>query len=596
VSGRLTANGLSLSPPLTPHYSRLCVLYELCCISLQVGVVVGTSRTANVCNMRASRGRKLQDATSLKGFVDYFLKNNGHEHDKNYRVFSPTKQAFVCMKDSFEEPRSFTRHFDIFLRRWYGRPGGTWLYVFASTLQEAIECLELLVGLDDTLFQDLIIGRHDDEYADYSECPLTNTLLEKILQHPSKRKIIFEGMSFSANQSSVLAVSPRTYIGLDSCMFEEDGGEQFLATFKTRQEKGLSPLTLHISGTGEEEMLLPFYDEVFAELVKERLDSLLLHFVHLESVILCKALAEAELPYLELTSCELGDKGSALIEAIKNGRGPKGLGLDGYEDDCDLFDNIDSFMNALRGNTYIEKLHFFSGAGHRNIPEALPAALLECKALSHLTFSCCTFGNQGSWRKLMAAVSKHPSLQRLEFDDHDYALDECSYTKRKRTRAVANMLSVNKLIDEIPFNDNTFDRGVWEALVVPRLDCNAYRKRFIPIQTIDDASTRAVVMAIALARVRSKPWLVSMLLSLNQDIICSYVDERSTREEDHHVLVPLQTRKSRTSRQNRTNNVTKTRFNNKFARTEQTTLQDSTASLIDLNAVTTAMNYRLTID
>jgi hypothetical protein len=138
----------------------------------------------------------------------------------------------------------------------------------------------------------------------------------------------------------------------------------------------------------------------------------------------------------------------------------------------------------------------------------------------------------------MAAISEHPSLQRLEFEEHDSF--DCSSTKRNRTRAVAGMLSVNELIDEIPFNDKTFDRGVWEALVVPRLDCNAYRKRFLSIQAIDDASSRAAVMTKALPRVRSQPWLISMLLSLNQDILCSYVDERSTREKDQQVLVWLE--------------------------------------------------------
>jgi hypothetical protein len=53
----------------------------------------------NACNIMAERG-KIQVATSSVGCVDRFLKSNhGHEHNKNYRVFSPTRQTFVCIKE-----------------------------------------------------------------------------------------------------------------------------------------------------------------------------------------------------------------------------------------------------------------------------------------------------------------------------------------------------------------------------------------------------------------------------------------------------------------------------------------------------------------
>jgi hypothetical protein len=64
---------------------------------------------------------------------------------------------------------------------------------------------------------------------------------------------------------------------------------------------------------------------------------------------------------------------------------------------------------------------------------------------------------------------------------------------------------------EICFDEETFDRSVWDALVAPRLEWNLYRVR--PMQNIGAVSTRGAVMAQALVGVASKPSLAWMLLS-----------------------------------------------------------------------------------
>jgi hypothetical protein len=91
------------------------------------------------------------------------------------------------------------------------------------------------------------------------------------------------------------------------------------------------------------------------------------------------------------------------------------------------------------------------------------------------------------------------------------------------------MLSVNERVEVMSCDDNTFDKGDWDTFVVPRLECNLYWKRFPSIQKIREASTRAAVLARALAKFASKPHLVLMLLDQNHDIVSSYIDSAHGR-------------------------------------------------------------------
>jgi hypothetical protein len=52
--------------------------------------------------------------------------------------------------------------------------------------------------------------------------------------------------------------------------------------------------------------------------------------------------------------------------------------------------------------------------------------------------------------------------------------------KRDRTEAVVDMLLTNQQVDQIPFDELTCDQDLWNTLVVPGLECNLYRKRFVP--------------------------------------------------------------------------------------------------------------------
>jgi hypothetical protein len=99
-----------------------------------------------------------------------------------------------------------------------------WLCIHSSTLENAMSCLELLVGLHDDHHDEMRLT-HLDEYGNNEPqlCPLTSVLLEKILLQSAKRKNSFDRMTFTPDQSRTLATSgTRTDIELMSCLFEDD--------------------------------------------------------------------------------------------------------------------------------------------------------------------------------------------------------------------------------------------------------------------------------------------------------------------------------------------------------------------------------------
>jgi hypothetical protein len=267
-------------------------------------------------------------------------------------------------------------------------------------------------------------------------------------------------------------------------------------------------------------------NESFFFLSQHNLESLTLWGIALRLEENCRAVVAAELQNLHFYDIEVAaDGGAALVESVKEGRGPRGLRVERSQ--FDSAERFISFINALRGNTYLERLrlglsNICSGDGSS---QALASALLENKGLVHFGLLRCSLDDH-CWSNLMAAISTHPTLRRLNFRGIYNARGEpsSSSTKRERTKTVANMLLVNKHIDEILFCcGESFDRDDWNALVAPRLEYNLYRRRFVPIQTINAPPTRAAVVAATLARVQKKPSLVWMVLSQNHDVVCSYL-------------------------------------------------------------------------
>jgi hypothetical protein len=455
---------------------------------------------------------------SLKTFVDQFLKEDGR-HD-NDRLIWTSKNSCVHVGYHFHGLPGVYQNYRFELRLTSGSHTLP-LRIHSTALENAMSCLELLVGLHDDHFEKMTLAHLDEDGNNGPKlCPLTNVLLEKVLLQSATRKSSFYFTTFTPDQSRTLATSgTRTDIELNRCKFEDDG-EAFLEALEARADPqtGLAKLSIRER--------LPFAERILV-LVLHMLKCLSLHGIYLESEEACRAVAEAELQYLELSWCQLGDGGAALVESITEGRGPKGLLLrkPGYGDESRPFDSSERFLsllNALRGNTYLERLDLSDfGVHEEGILDALVAALFENNGLVQLRLSNCRFDESG-FCKVLRAISAHPSLRILDLACWGLDMDG-----REAAKAVAEMLSVNKQLEEIRFNDDgLFDSLAWSALVTPRLEYNVYRKRFPAIQEIRPPSTRAAVLASALAHVSNKPSPAFMLLRQNGDILFSYlVDE-----------------------------------------------------------------------
>jgi hypothetical protein len=471
---------------------------------------------------------------SLKTFVDQFLKEYGVIVSD--RLIWTSENSFVRVGGDW--PRDYLpgvyQNYRFGLRLNSGSQNH-WLYIHSTTLENAMSCLNFLVGLHDDHYERMILTHLDEDGNSGPQlCPLTSILLEKIILQNAKRKNWFRDTTFTPDQSRTLATSgTRTDIGLDHCKFEDDG-EALLEALAARKdpETGLAKLTIQKS--------LPFAEGIMV-LLLHMIKCLSLHYIHLESEEVCRAVAEGELQCLELDHCKLSDGGASLVESIREGRGPKGLDLYTpryYDSEAwhpfDSSERFISFLNALTGNTYLERLDLSPfNLREEGILAAFAAALFENKGLFHLSLPGCRL-NKSFFCELLRAISTHPSLQML-----DLAYTSIDMDVTEATKAVAEMLSVNEQLEEIRIKAFvSFESLAWDALVTPRLECNFYRKRFSAIQEIRPLSTRTAVLASALAHVSNKPSPAFMLLRENGDILASYSrvesqSETSSRKRSH---------------------------------------------------------------
>jgi hypothetical protein len=346
------------------------------------------------------------------------------------------------------------------------------------------------------------------------ECPFGANILEKILPSSSRRKIIFNCMIFTPDHCRTLASSgTKTNIIFCNCEFQ-DGGAAFVEASAARRDITSGPANLRF------EFLLPFNARNLALFLSQhKLESLVLHRIHLDTEVSRRAVKTALVRCLKLQYCKLEDRGTALVESVREeGRGPQELCFSGNP--FGSRSSFVTFINRLRSDEHLERLHL-SEIDDSQVTRALAAALHGNKGLVHLTV-CFRALDGSDWTELFKAISLHPSLRSLDLKMSGRGID----VKKRRgfTKAVADMLSVNERVEVVSFNAYTFHKSDWDVFVAPRLECNKYRKLFPSIQKMGDESTRAAVSARALTKFAIKPHLVWMLLSQNHDIVSSYLD------------------------------------------------------------------------
>jgi hypothetical protein len=191
------------------------------------------------------------------------------------------------------------------------------LSIHASTLEEAMLCLDFLVGLNDTYFQEMeLTYKYDD---DLQLCPFGANIVEKILQNSAQR-IRFNSMMFAPDHCRILASSgTKTDIEFYYCEFQDEGAA-FVEASAARQDETSGPAKLRF------DEIIPFNDRNWALFLSQhKLESLYLYMMDLNSEVSCRAVASAEAQCLTLGHRSLQDGGVALVESVGQGRGPRQL-------------------------------------------------------------------------------------------------------------------------------------------------------------------------------------------------------------------------------------------------------------------------------
>jgi hypothetical protein len=424
------------------------------------------------------------------------------------------------------------------------------LLIHASSDEKAAACVDFLAGLHDTHYNTLTLSANE-----MVPCPLNRYHFEKLLRN-TERDHVFLDLMLSADQSRALATSnTKGKLELDNCKCI-DGGEGFVDAFSRRRDG---------ESDGQSIAILSFVQNPFDRKNWTRfmyalqenekcLESLHLQYIEFDQKS-CEAVAMATVQ-IKLSNCQFEDQGAAMIEAVAAQRGPRSLRflLDRWDSYDALLDIVsderrESFFMSLRNNTHLECLEISPLIVGNKALRVLADALHDNKGLLELSVLFDDGVSNEGWSELIKAVSSHPSLRTLnlsirpEMSDFDLEdLDEVVEAGRHRTNAVSEMLLLNKKVETMSCDLDTYDLTDWDARVVPRLDCNRYRSRFLAIQQIgNDIQKRAAVLAEAMACVSAKPWLLMTILFQNQDAIASFVAEKpvltAPRKRSHSFCI-----------------------------------------------------------
>jgi hypothetical protein len=442
-------------------------------------------------NPRITEYQLTEKPASLKGFIDLFQKDHHRiiwitEHSF-VRVVTAGSGRRIRLPGSYGYPR-----FRLEFQKTTSRQSRDTvaLLLYAGSLQEAIPSLHFLVDLPDKYcyFDTMTFA-----YRPFCICPLRPEQLKTILS--GSRNVVFSELIFTPLQCQAFVGAER--IGFYGCEFF-DGGARLV-----QQESVFSPTQFKISFhlPLDEEHLIQFWAHNNNQ---QQLESLSLCHMDL-SATSCRALGAV--PELELVGCELEDHGRALIEAIQSDKGPTSLVL------SDTALRWSTFAKALQCNHTLKHLEVVRIRGVDNL-RALVNALRWNQGLLHL----CLEDLVDDPCQLFQALASHPSLKALHVSVRDQRRNDQD-AKRLRTRAVAELLSVNQTLQEMEFDAATYHHADWLAHVAPRLECNRYQARFHAIRRM--GVLRAALLGAAMGRVATKPSLLWMLLLQNQDVVAS---------------------------------------------------------------------------
>ena len=368
------------------------------------------------------------------------------------------------------------------------------LFFYANNKNDALNAIVSMLTLEDRHHALASVGFFG------GSCQFTPQQIKSILGTNSSRKLCFDKMLFSPEQTlSLASAGRRSRLYLQSCTFQ-DGGRAFLEESLQQEE---TPRNITFKGT------MPMIMTYFQTLLRRSKN---IQYLRLENISLlqgeCEALANSRLRGLDLVSCILTEAGRiALQNAHSMLAGLRRLVLKDS--------NLDSlWLHALQGST-IKRLdvNFRRGDGPRQ--EKFASALRMNNGLHTLQI---TFAGDRSDRfdVIVRSLDEHPTLQKLKFKKSPW--HRHWNTERKvHAKSVANLVKKNEKIRKIRFYEDTYDSACWNEEVAPRLVYNKYRPRFSKLKR----RNRPSFLGAALGHCRRTPSLVLTLLKDNAHILAS---------------------------------------------------------------------------
>ena len=113
----------------------------------------------------------------------------------------------------------------------------------------------------------------------------------------------------------------------------------------------------------------------------------------------------------------------------------------------------------------------------------------------------------------MHTLREHPSLITIRLPRVESVTD------------IVQMLEANQQLETIDATLREDWQEDWNGQVLPRLECNLYRKRFHAMSQ-SDRPVKLLSKALLRGGVRHKPSLLFMLLSQNQDATSALLESR----------------------------------------------------------------------
>jgi hypothetical protein len=232
---------------------------------------------------------------------------------------------------------------------------------------------------------------------------------------------------------------------------------------------------------------------------------------------------------LNLEYCSLSDDTGcrdAFLECLQNDRGPTKL------DRCQIDSGV--LAAAFTGNSRVTSLRLPSnrtedGAG----VGLLFRALRNNRGLVDLNLYG-SFSSDENWSVLCESLKPHPTLISLDLRDTSrknatlpplpHVVPEgrvpADEQKTGRTRAVAEMMKVNTLLQTIRLDENDRDEQVYTESILPYLGTNRYSPRVLAIKKADIPLRRPLLgLALQTESVRNDSNLLWMFLSGNPDVV-----------------------------------------------------------------------------